>query len=121
MKTSRFLFLAFTLLTLISCNAHHSQNSFNSENSDISISSQKEEPIKDHYDFSFIDNKHVLGTGEQISLETKLFCNEKEIKDYSVTFTTPNVDVASVNKDGVVTANGEGTTKIKARVNEYDC
>ena len=121
MKTFRFLFLAFTLLTLISCNAHHSQNSFNSENSDISISSQKEEPIKDHYDFSFIDNKHVLGTGEQISLETKLFCNEKEIKDYSVTFTTPNVDVASVNKDGVVTANGEGTTKIKARVNEYEC
>lgn len=121
MKTFRFLFLAFTLLTLISCNAPHSQNSFNSENSDIFISSQKEEPIKDHYDFSFIDNKHVLGTGEQISLETKLFCNEKEIKDYSITFTTPNVDVASVNKDGVVTANGEGTTKIKARVNEYEC
>lgn len=121
MKTPRFLFLAFTLLTLISCNAHHSQNSFNSESKDISISSQKEEPIKNHYDFSFIDNKHVLGTGEQISLETKLFCNEKEIRDYSVTFTTPNVDVASVNKDGVVTANGEGTTKIKARVNEYDC
>lgn len=112
MKSFRLLCLIFTLLSLSGCASNSSQ--------DV-IDDKEETPIKDVYRFSFVDSEHVLGTGDQIQLSTRLFRYEEEITNYTVQYTTPNVDVASVNKDGLVTANGEGVTQIKAKVIEYEC
>lgn len=112
MKLLRFLSSFLILFSLSGCGFNNSQGN---------IDDKEDTPIKENYSFSFIEGEHVLGTGDQIQLSTKLFLNEQEISNYSTIFTTSDVDVASVNKDGLVTANGEGTTKVKARVVEYEC
>ncbi len=110
-KHLKLSFLVFIALSLFGCNSNGVP-----ENTD---KNEEEPAIKDEYSFSYIEGEHVLGTGDQLSLSTKLLHNGQEVNDYTVLFTSPNIDVASVNAKGVITANGEGTTNIKARVNEY--
>ena len=106
MKFIRLLCSIIVSLTLSSC--------FNG-------SQNNETTIKDDFSFSFVEGEHVLGTGDQLTLSTKLLRNEEEVTDYTVQYSTSSIDVASVTSSGVVTANGEGTTQIKARVVEYEC
>ena len=106
------LFIIATL-SLVACHAAESE-------SDIKSKGEQETPTH-VYSLSFVDGEHTLEKEKTLSLSTKLLCDGEEINNYSLSFSSLDNTIARVDKNGVVTALGEGETKIKAIVNEFAC
>ena len=105
-KLNKFICFIAILLSFSSCKAPN--ESFNDESNKESQSESLSEEKK--YLLTFDDNGHEIFQGHSLTLFTNLFCNNEEIYNYTVTYTSLDDTIFSVSLDGVVTGFIEGST-----------